>query len=98
MIRRVRLDIRNAAERLAAMPPGPKRRIKEALRQLASDPTGIAHELDVKELRPTEAVPRAFRARIGEWRIVFVVTPREIAVLRIFSRSEGYGWMEGRSP
>ena len=94
MKRRVRLDARNAAERLASVPPPAKRRIRECLRQLAEDPTGIAHGIDVKELRPTDAFPRAFRARVGEWRIVYVVTERDIGVMRIFPRSEGYRWME----
>lgn len=94
MKRRVRLDRPNAGDRLASVPQPTKRRVKEVLRQLGDDPTGVAHGVDVKELRPTEAIPRAFRVRIGDWRVVFVLTPREVIVIRIFPRSEGYRWME----
>lgn len=94
MKRRVRLDKRNAGERLASIPTPEKRRVKVCLRQLGEDATGIAHGVDVKELRLPQGSPRTFRARIGVWRIVFVVREKEVIVLRIFPRSEGYRWME----
>lgn len=33
-----------------------------------------------------------YRARVGDWRIAFTVD-KAIVVLRIFHRSEGYGWL-----
>ena len=94
MTRRVRLDAAHAAPVLSQMPPGPKRGMKDALRGLAQDPTGRTVDLDVKELDVGEALPRLYRLRVGAWRAVFAVGPREVTVARIFHRLDGYGWME----
>lgn len=94
MSRRVRLDAAYAAPALSQMPPGPKRRMKDALRRLAQDPTGRTVGLDVRELDVGEALPRLYRLRVGDWRAVFAVGPREVIVARIFHRRDGYGWME----
>jgi mRNA interferase RelE/StbE len=94
MSRRVRLDAAFAAPALSQMAPSPKRRMKDALRKLADDPTGRTVQLDVKELDVSEALPRLYRLRVGDWRAVFAVGPREIIVVRIFHRRDGYGWME----
>jgi mRNA-degrading endonuclease RelE of RelBE toxin-antitoxin system len=96
MTLRVRLDPGFAARELTALPPEVKRRVRGALRQLAADPTGSRHGLDVKELAPTLRASRAFRLRLGDWRVVFLVEARELQVMRIFHRREGYGWLERR--
>jgi mRNA interferase RelE/StbE len=94
MIRRVRLDAAFAAPVLSQMPPGPKRVMKAALRRLAQDPTGRTVHLDVKELDVSEAMPRLYRLRVGDWRAVFAVEGRGLIVARIFHRRDGYGWLE----
>src|SRR3972149_6524299 len=94
MSRRVRLDAAYAAPVMSQMAPGPKRRMKDALRRLAQDPTGRTVGLDVKELDVSEALPRLYRLRVGDWRAVFAVGPKEVIVARIFHRRDGYGWME----
>jgi len=94
MKRRVRLDAAFAAPVLSQMPPDPKRRMKEALRRLAEDPTGRTVGLDIKELDVSEEAPRLYRVRVGEWRAVFAVDGREVIVARIFHRRDGYAWME----
>ena len=94
MKRRVRLDVAFAAPALSQMPPDPKRRMKDALRRLAEDPTGRTIGLDVKELDVSEAAPRLYRLRVGEWRAVFAVEGRDVVVARIFHRRDGYAWME----
>jgi ParE-like toxin of type II ParDE toxin-antitoxin system len=74
--------------------PGPKKRLREALRALASDASGTQAGLDVKELDRDHKEPRVYRLRLGDWRVAFVVRGHEVLVIRIFPRHEGYGWME----
>jgi mRNA interferase RelE/StbE len=94
MRRRVRLDAAFAAPVLGRMPPQPKRRLKEALRLLGQDPTGRTVGLDVKELDASDALPRLFRLRVGDWRAVFTMEGNDLIVTRIFHRRDGYGWLE----
>ncbi len=63
-------------------------------RRLAQDPTGRTVGLYVKELDVSEALPRLYRLRVGEWRAVFAVGPREVIAARIFHRRDGYAWMD----
>lgn len=88
---KVLLDPVYAAPALRRMPPAVKKRVKAALRLLAADPTGTSNRLDVKRLDvdPGQAM---YRLRVGEWRAAFTVDSA-IVVLRIFHRSEGYGWL-----
>lgn len=94
MKRRVKLDVAFAAPVLSQMPPAPKRRMKDALRRLAEDPSGRTAGLDVKELDASDELPRLYRLRVGDWRAVFTVGDSDLIVSRIFHRREGYGWME----
>jgi mRNA interferase RelE/StbE len=48
---------------------------------------------DVKKLKGIGKEPDLFRLRVGNYRIVFAMNPREIRVTRIISRSEGYDWL-----
>ncbi|MCA1819449.1 MAG: type II toxin-antitoxin system RelE/ParE family toxin [Halobacteriales archaeon] len=79
------------------MPPEAKRQMREALRKLATDPSGRSMGLDVKMLRTTEAAP-VYRLRIGEWRAAWQVRGNVLQVVRVFHRSEGYGWLERMYP
>lgn len=91
MTRKVLLDPVHAAPILRTMPPGTKRKIRAALRLLVEDPSGTTNRLDIRRL-DTEPGQPMYRLRVGDWRIAF--TPdRDIVVLRIFHRSEGYGWL-----
>lgn len=94
---KVRLDPDGALTTLRSMPPGPRKRMREALRLLADDPSGHENGLDVKRLR-TPGDPPAFRLRVGAWRAVWLLQPDHLDVLRIFHRSEGYSWLERRYP
>ncbi len=91
---RVRLDPDFAAPVLRRLPPPTKRRIREGLRALTRDPYGIEARLDVRELDLDRKEPRVFRLRVGDWRIAYAVRARDAFVVRIFHRSEGYGWLE----
>ena len=65
--------------------------MRTALLLLAKDPSGRSHGLDVKRL-DTDRGQAIYRLRIGEYRASFTVTD-EVLVLRIFHRSDGYGWL-----
>lgn len=92
--RRVRLDRSHAADVLRHIPPEVKRPLREALRYLGDDPTGRTHRLDVKLLDTGPELPRLFRLRLGEWRVVFALQDGEVHVMRIFHRGDGYAWLE----
>lgn len=94
MIQRVRLDPLYAAPVLTRLPPVPKKRIRKALRTLREDPTGLTTGLKVKRLDREPTVREAYRLRIGEWRLAFVVEGEDLYVLKIFHRDEGYDWLE----
>lgn len=97
---RVRLQPEFAAAVLRSLPPATKRRLREALRKLAQDPTGTELALDVRALEVPRAAAPLMRLRVGEWRVAYLVKERGFLVLRIFHRRDGYGWMErtGRRP
>jgi hypothetical protein len=78
---------------LRAVPPDTRRRLKRALAQLAPDPTGRKAGLDVAALDLPPGSPTTFRLAVGSFRVAFLVQPRLIRVLRVFHRSEGYGWL-----
>ena len=75
MNRRVRLDASFAAPMLGQMAPEPKRRMKDALRRLAQDPTGHSVDLDVKELEhAASAVAHFFERSVAGGRACGLVT------------------------
>lgn len=94
MLRRVRLDPRLAAAVLRHVPPRTRTALRAAIRALVDDEAAAFRRLDVRELRAREAGSRAYRVRVGDWRIAFVVEHRDILVLRVFHRREGYAWLD----
>lgn len=78
------------ATAIRSLSPAPKRAVRQAFDLLAQD--RFAPGLDIRLLRGSG--PAKFRVRVGDYRIVFVVLERETRVLRVFHRSEGYGWLE----
>jgi mRNA-degrading endonuclease RelE of RelBE toxin-antitoxin system len=89
--RRILLDPVWAAPVLRTMAPETKRKVKASLRLLAKDPSGTTNRLDVKRL-DTEPGQPMYRLRVGVWRIAFTLD-KDIFVLRIFHRRDGYGWL-----
>jgi mRNA-degrading endonuclease RelE of RelBE toxin-antitoxin system len=73
------------------MAPAPKRRVKQALRDIANDPMDRAGTLDFKRLDSTPGIA-IFRVRVGDWRIAYTID-KDIVVLRVFHHGDGYGWM-----
>ena len=94
MGRRLRLLPVGAADVLRRQPATRRRRFKEAFRRLAEDPTGVGTGMDVRVLDTDDNLPRILRLRLGDWRAAFVVEAREVVILRVFHRSEGYAWMD----
>ena len=48
---------------------------------------------DLKKLRGVSGGPDLFRLRLGDFRVVFELAPKEIRVTRIIDRGEGYSWL-----
>ena len=71
------------------MPPQPRKAVRAALRALAEGRAG----LDVKALDLDDDAS-LYRLRVGAWRAVYSIDGREIVVLRIFHRGDGYAWLE----
>lgn len=75
--------------------PGPKKRLREALEAIRDDPR--APGLDVKVLRK-DGAQLYFRARVGDYRVVYSPRGQHTHVWRIAHRSEGYEWFERLDP
>lgn len=88
---KVLLDPQHAAPALRSMPPAPKRRVRQTLKNIAEDPMNRQGGLDFKRLdsNPGTAI---FRVRVGDWRIAYTIDS-DVVVLRIFHRADGYGWV-----
>lgn len=85
---------REVLESLSLLPPASKRALKAALKSLETDPSPGAHEGRMKRMDASRSGNPVFRLKVGDYRIVFVVTATEIRVVRAFHRSEGYDWMK----
>jgi plasmid stabilization system protein ParE len=90
---KVRVRLAEAAQQaLRHAPPAAKRELKRVLETMRKGSTG----LDIRELRqlgPTRG-PTLFRVRAGAWRMVFRLQGKDLEVVRVFHRRDGYGWME----
>jgi mRNA interferase RelE/StbE len=71
-----------------SLTPELRRRVREALLEFATLGRG-----DLKRLRGTRGREDLFRLRVGDYRVVFAVSAREIRVTRIIHRGEGYDWL-----
>ena len=87
------LDEARAADVLRSAVPTLRKNLKRALRRLADDPSERNPQLDVKKLATDREGPTMYRLRVGDWRVAYTIEPNNIVVLRIFHRSEGYGWL-----
>lgn len=89
------LVLSNAAKNvLQRLPPETRRRVKAALAQLESDPTGRKHDLDVRQLMTPPGSPAMYRVAVGAFRIAFLTAGRTVRVVRIFHRSFGNSWLD----
>ena len=63
-------------------------RIRNALERFASSGRG-----DLKKLRGVHGGPDLYRLRVGDYRVVFDLSPTELKVTRIIHRGAGYDWL-----
>ena len=68
------------------MPPGDRKRVGQALRELESDPYPPKRpQADIKKLHGTRGREDAYRLRIGPWRAIYAIDGDQVDV-RIFER------------
>jgi mRNA-degrading endonuclease RelE of RelBE toxin-antitoxin system len=79
---------------LRSLAPETKRRIKRAILALPDDPVGEQRRFDIKRLIGHADDRPIYRLRVGEWRVIYRIHESRIEIVRVFPRSEGYGWME----
>lgn len=80
------------AAQVQALPPGPRSAVKAALDALRRHDGDRPPGLQVKRLLH-DGSPH-FRIRVGTYRIVYARSGQAHRVLKVFHRSEGYGWLE----
>lgn len=85
-------DVQDFVRTLA---PRPKREIRSTLRLLAQDPRHA--DLDLRLLRK-DGPYYFFRARVGDYRIIFAPVGDVVYVWRIQHRREGYEWLDRLDP
>ncbi|MHB8585694.1 MAG: type II toxin-antitoxin system RelE family toxin [Thermoplasmatota archaeon] len=90
---RIRLS-EEAAAAFRILAPATKKRLRAAMAQLANDPAGADSGLDVAELDTEGVPPPMYRLRSGDWRVAFQIVDRDVQVIRIFHRREGYAWID----
>lgn len=93
MRRRLFLSERHLHDVLARLPPGAKKGLRHALDQLREDGPDSSR-LNIKALAAPPGVAPVFRMKVGTWRVAFRLRGRDIEVIHIFPRKDGYGWME----
>ncbi len=65
-----------------------QKRIRLGLPVLAEDPFTPRSGADIKSLKQT--VPKKYRLRIGELRIIYSIRDEEIQIIEVFRRGQGY--------
>ncbi len=73
------------------LPPGPRSVVRAALAALRDHDGDRPPGLDVKRLQGATPI---FRIKLGNYRIVYARHQQAHRVLKVFHRSEGYGWLE----
>ena len=63
-------------------------RIKNALKELETNPIQPRSGADIKSLKKT--VPPKYRLRVGEYRIIYMVKDDVVHVIEVFKRGKGY--------
>ena len=65
-----------------------QKRIRQGLPVLAEDPFTPRSGADIKSLQQT--VPKKYRLRIGELRIIYSIRDEKILIIEVFRRGQGY--------
>ncbi|MGY5876525.1 MAG: type II toxin-antitoxin system RelE/ParE family toxin [Candidatus Thorarchaeota archaeon] len=82
-----------AVSQLSLLNSKQKRRVKDTLMKLESDPFRRRSGVDIKKL-VTPDDPPLFRLRIGDYRAIYFVSEHEVKVTEIIHRSKGYKWLD----
>jgi mRNA interferase RelE/StbE len=65
-----------------------QKRILQGLPVLAEDPFTPRSGADIKSLQQT--LPKKYRLRIGEVRIIYSISDEKILIIEVFRRGQGY--------
>ncbi|MEI6839890.1 MAG: type II toxin-antitoxin system RelE/ParE family toxin [Methanomicrobiales archaeon] len=65
-----------------------QKRIRQGLPVLAEDPFTPRSGADIKSLQQT--LPKKYRLRIGELRIIYSIRNETILIIEVFRRGQGY--------
>ncbi len=65
-----------------------QKRIRQGLPVLAEDPFTPRSGADIKSLQQT--LPKKYRLRIGEVRIIYSIRDEKILIIEVFRRGQGY--------
>jgi len=65
-----------------------QKRIRQGLPVLAEDPFTPRSGADIKSLQQT--VPKKYRLRIGELRIIYSIRDEKVLIIEVFRRGQGY--------
>ncbi len=78
---------RDALKVLSRMQPAKARDIREAVTQMAADPSAPNNNL-----RPLKGVPNGFRIRVGDWRVSYTLDRAAdlVSVFEIAARGGAY--------
>jgi len=82
-----------AVNELENLPIADKSRIKLHLKELEDNPFRPRPKADIKKLSGFSK-PDLYRLRIGNWRIIYVISENEVRVTEIMQRNKGYSWLE----
>ena len=81
-----------AVEFLRTVAPGPKRKLRHALDALKRDPRPPG--MDWRRLESSSTVDQVYRLAVGDYRIAYVLRGRNVRIVKVFHRGEGYSWLE----
>ena len=90
--RRVLLS-KTAVRQLERLPRDASRRIRERLTVLEDYPIRPRPSADVRPLWSHDDPP-LYRLRVGDYRVLYFVLPKEVRVTEIVHRSQGYRGLE----
>jgi mRNA interferase RelE/StbE len=65
-----------------------QQRIRQGLTTLGEDPFTPRSGADIKPIQQT--VPKKYRLRIGEFRIIFSIETDTVLIIEVFRRGQGY--------
>ena len=84
---------KTAAKELINLEKSMQEKIRAALKELENDPVQGRPKADIKKLHKMSK-NEFYRLRVGNYRVVYNLENTNVKVIKIFSRSKGYEWLE----